>query len=204
MNIITRSLLLEIEKRKLKILRLIVGKLISSLEMHGISITILNLKFPFEKKDEIIEYIDIECDIPNYISIKPLKINEIYVENNYNNIEDYNKKNFKNNEIIKLKSESGIKLKKSLLFIFENLINENQYLNLCDSEVGDGDLGSGVTKSCKAIIENINYFPFEDNLCDSFIKIGEIIANNCGGTSGLMYYAFFINAANSVIIIYFL
>ena len=53
--------------------------------------------------------------------------------------------------------------------------------------MGDGDLGSGVSRGCAAILNILDYLDFESKLIEAFSTIGEVLSNSIAGTSGPLY-----------------
>lgn len=77
MAILVRSLSKKLESQKITLVRIVEGKLMSSLEMHGMSITFLNLKKSF--RDDVLNYLDAPVDCKHWKISKPVSSSEIYV-----------------------------------------------------------------------------------------------------------------------------
>ena len=73
MNILIYSFLKQFGLMKLKVVRLIHGPLMTALDMNGISITLLRVDGP--KRDELLEYIDLKVDSPNWPTVLNLDEN---------------------------------------------------------------------------------------------------------------------------------
>ncbi|KAG5488379.1 uncharacterized protein JKF63_07974 [Porcisia hertigi] len=73
--------------------------------------------------------------------------------------------------------------------VFQNLMTKEGYFNELDAEVGDGDLGSGVYRAAKAVLEISTYLPWEADVQRTFTLISKAVADACAGTSGPLYGA---------------
>lgn len=84
--------------------------------------------------------------------------------------------------------------------VTEALISEKDYLSQLDAKIGDGDHGANMAMGAQAVIEAIDEFDDEDfeDLQKVFQTVGEAIIMNVGGSSGPLYGAAFLAAANIV------
>lgn len=169
--------------------RIIIGKLMSSLDMKGFSITIMNISsleksLSKSKVEEIITYLDYPVDNHNWVVYKHhLTPNSKIIQANLSpNPSKYNNTSSKTYTI--------------LSNLMKELIDKEKYLNEIDSLVGDGDLGSGVSRACHEILDRIQYLDLLNNFKQSFKSIGDTIGRSFGGTSGPLYSIFFIKGSN--------
>ena len=176
---------------QLKVERIIFGKIMSSLDMKGFSLSVLNIS-NIEKenkiynKQEILKMLDSPVDNQNWINYQSFMQNTLHVENL--TLSKTHQEVCKNNESSKI----FLYLNK----LFSYLMKKESYLNEIDGLVGDADLGSGVSRSCEALLETIKYQDFTNNLKQAFQSIGETIAEAFGGTSGPLYAIFFIKGSS--------
>jgi len=88
-------------------------------------------------------------------------------------------------------------LKENMLRFYDKVLSREDYFNNLDSEVGDGDLGTGMALSAKAMIDytksNLDKKQYFD---DYFFDMGDTIARACGGSSGPFYSAFLMRWSN--------
>ncbi|KAK5576147.1 hypothetical protein RB653_007288 [Dictyostelium firmibasis] len=192
MAIVINDCLNYLNEKGFAIERLISGTLMSSLEMSGISISLLLIK-----NNQIINLIDIQTNAmgwPNNI-LKPYKNKKDSIltldENEYHDI------NYDHLKLIKTSKKNGDILKEMVLLGCNSLIENSNELTELDKLVGDGDLGTTLETLSKSIINSINIIPF-DQPCYAFRKISSIIQDSIGGSSGLFYSIFFLRLSNSL------
>ena len=164
--------------------RVIYGKLMTSLDAKGYSITCLNISKlctiqTLVDSKILIEVIDIFNDKYNCFDPKDF---EKDIDNSINTT---------SHVICNLPMESQPSNTKQVLDKLLNfLISKSDYLNELDSVVGDGDLGIGLKKSCEYCLSQIHKLNFENYVKESVIMLSDFIGNSFGGTSGPLYSAF--------------
>ncbi len=84
---------------------------------------------------------------------------------------------------------------KCLRTVAETLLTREEHFNQLDSEVGDGDTGSGLARACREILLYIDHLDFSLALRRSTVQLGYLIANSFAGSSGPLYGTFFTHAA---------
>ena len=133
-----------------KVLRVVSGTLMSSLDMNGMSITVLRLTEG--KKDEILSYLDMNVDSPFWPGITN-------TENATQNIIELGKEESKldQKDFSAKDGEQTKKFRDGARAIFEKIIKEADELTRQDSEVGDGDLGIGASRASKNSLEILNF-----------------------------------------------
>lgn len=67
-----------------------------------------------------------------------------------------------------------------------------------DSDVGDGDLGTGATRGAKAVLDHLNGCDFKDNLPKSVIDLSDVFSDGFGGSSGPLWGAFLSQGATKL------
>jgi dihydroxyacetone kinase-like protein len=78
---------------------------------------------------------------------------------------------------------------------FGQKVTENkEYLNQLDSDIGDGDHGSNLTRGAAAVKEKAQEATYE-NLSDLFKDVGMTLVSKVGGASGPLYGSAFISMA---------
>ncbi|KAG5510692.1 hypothetical protein GH5_06909 [Leishmania sp. Ghana 2012 LV757] len=80
--------------------------------------------------------------------------------------------------------------------VFEKLMTMEAYFNELDADVGDGDLGSGVKRSATAVLEMLPYLPWEADVRRTFALISKAVADAFAGTSGPLYGALLLGGSN--------
>jgi len=79
-------------------------------------------------------------------------------------------------------------------YMAEIIIDNEKYFNQLDSFTGDGDCGSSLGKGFKVIIEKWGGIP-KTNIGAFLRGCGMMITENCGGASGPIWGAAFMNAS---------
>ncbi|KAM9962004.1 hypothetical protein ACTFIR_004883 [Dictyostelium discoideum] len=192
MAIATNDCLNYLHEKGFTVERLITGTLMTSLEMAGISISLLLIK-----NNQIINLIDLQTNAmgwPNSV-LKPYKNKEDSIltldENDSHEIK------YDNLKSITISKENGEILKEMVLLGCNSLIDNSSKLTDLDKQVGDGDLGTTLENLSKSIKKSIDTIPF-DKPCYTFRKISLIIQELIGGSSGLFYSIFFLRLSNSL------
>ncbi|KRX08442.1 DhaL domain [Pseudocohnilembus persalinus] len=189
-NIFAMEVLKQLKGHNITVVRLIEGRIMTSLEMHGITLTIQKLEADLEQ--EILEYLDLPVQTKHWnISTPTQETASIYKEPKIKPQKSYS-------ETKKHLSDSGEKVKKGIAQIFSQLIKLESHFNQLDSIVGDGDCGTGMARACQSVLQNLDFLQFDKAFASSLISLGEIIANNYGGTSGPLYGIFLSEASREL------
>jgi len=194
MNIIIKSLydyIYNLQDKKYNVHRIIFGNIMTSLDMRGFSITIMNLNendFIEKNQNKIIYSIDSKIErhcIWNIIKNPNEQYNTI-LKNQilYDKKEELKEQNPNNKTYLLIKN------------LFTYLQSKQEDLNTLDKKVGDGDIGTGMYNAIGKSLENLKYYDFENNFKNSIMKIGEDIGAGFGGTSGPLYMSFLIRASD--------
>ncbi|MFL2070832.1 dihydroxyacetone kinase subunit DhaL [Marinilactibacillus psychrotolerans] len=85
-------------------------------------------------------------------------------------------------------------LKKWIELYGEKVTENKEHLNQLDSDIGDGDHGSNLTRGAAAVKEKVSESEY-DNLSDFFKDIGMTLVSKVGGASGPLYGSAFISMA---------
>lgn len=86
-----------------------------------------------------------------------------------------------------------------LTHIFKSLADAESTLNEMDAAVGDGDTGFGVARAAKRVLSVVGTLPLDyDSLPQSLALIGRLVADAFAGSTGPLYGAFLIAAAESL------
>lgn len=78
----------------------------------------------------------------------------------------------------------------------EKVTENKEHLNQLDSDIGDGDHGSNLTRGAAAVKEKANDSTYE-NLSDVFKDTGMTLVSKVGGASGPLYGSAFISMAKA-------
>ncbi|KAL4512388.1 hypothetical protein ABPG72_005390 [Tetrahymena utriculariae] len=170
MNILAREVLLQLNKKNIHVIRAVEGRLMTSLEMHGFSLTLLPV---FD------QYVLQLVDAPTQNRYWNLQSN-IQIDVNHEKVPEIGL------QFAKDKNYDSY-LHQVLKKVFNTLIEKTHYFNELDAEVGDGDTGEGFERSSKACLAILHNLDLEHNLVESLTILGDEIASNFGGTSGPLY-----------------
>lgn len=85
-------------------------------------------------------------------------------------------------------------LKKWIELYGEKVTENKEHLNQLDSDIGDGDHGSNLTRGAAAVKEKVSESDY-DNLSDFFKDVGMTLVSKVGGASGPLYGSAFISMA---------
>ncbi|KAF2076105.1 hypothetical protein CYY_002567 [Polysphondylium violaceum] len=181
-----------------KIHRLLSGHFVTSLEMSGISISILSIK----DKDTL-TLLDsnttatawpingLLCPIAKGESVN-LKYNNQSTTSSTSTDDKYSKL-----KSIKVSKQHGELIKGLVHRCCKDLIDSNQLLTDLDSKVGDGDLGTTMERASNGVLKEIDSIPFE-HPCFAFRVLSNILSDTLGGSTGPFYSIFFMKLANTM------
>lgn len=198
MNIIIKSVMdylyNEKNEKKFNIHKIIYGNIMTSLDMKGFSITLLNLnqnQFLIKQKDKILYCIEEPLD--REVGLNIIKNPKDIYNNKIKNNLKYDKKEEKT---IFNEDNSESFIYNLLKDLFNYLLTQRDYLNDLDKKVGDGDIGTGLYNCATKVLSNLKYFDLEEDFKNSIKKLGEDVGAGFGGTSGPLYMSFFLRAAD--------
>ncbi|EGC35029.1 hypothetical protein DICPUDRAFT_98031 [Dictyostelium purpureum] len=173
--------------------RLIQGTLMTSLEMAGISITLLSFD---DKESGIVDLIDFGTSAPAWPTNSVSRPNITKSRSlQYNKKEDSHQMNYENLRSIKVSDETGKVIKNMVLFSCKALLENSNLLTDLDSRVGDGDIGLTLERAANNILQFIEIIPFSQP-CYAFRKISTVLQDTLGGSSGPFYSIFFLKLSN--------
>ncbi|KAH9509117.1 hypothetical protein Btru_049098 [Bulinus truncatus] len=195
MNIVAKEAISYLENLSVSVDRAYCGTYMTSLEMAGISITVLHID------DNILEYLDYPSEIPAWhppylapgqkLRMTPALV-KLEKENHI----------FSDAGCEKLSSESTASAYKALRNACEQLVAMEKTLNELDTQSGDGDCGSTLALGAKAILKQLGEstkpgLPVD---CPYTLaqSLGHITENVMGGSSGALYSLFFTSAAQEL------
>lgn len=170
--------------------RLLIGSYMTSFNMHGASITILNLSGSGE---EIIDLLDSRCTAPAWVScdvwksglprLSSVSRDEVVVEDcaKVNNVV-LEKLSLINFEICFAHSA-----KKMIIKAVENLIENEALLTKYDTIVGDGDCGITMKRGAEELKKRVEDCTITTiHPVPMFASIADAVSDSMGGTSGVL------------------
>ena len=169
-----------LENRGFTVERIYAGTFLSSLDMAGISISLLGLN------DERLRWLDAATTAPawpNTLKRRPGKP-EAHIRTEVG-IEESSPSG------IGAQSESGKKVKRAIEAACKALIDNREELTEMDRVTGDGDLGSSMERAAKAVLVAVMLYPLDD-VPATLIELGHTLRRELGGSSGPLYGVLFL------------
>ena len=164
----------------------------SSLNMNGISITLLRVDGP--RRAEILEYIDLPVDTPNW----PRVVNMEAQVDNLVALGRGDQSAVTNQDFSASDSEATKAFRAGVGKVLETIIANEDALTKMDGAVGDGDLGIGATRGSKAVLTCLKSFDFENDFHGSITRFSDLFSDGFGGTSGPLWGAFMSQGATKL------
>lgn len=181
MSILTKHALLRLAAAGYTVIGVHVGRHMTSLEMHGFSLTLLAVEDEGDV-DYMLHTVDVQKGLMNFHAPQmdprqqpgPLTALQLALQQRGSSGSPPEQQH----------SSGG--LAESLRILFEKLVTMESHFNALDAEVGDGDLGSGVHRAATTVLELLPFLPW-DSVARSFALLGKAVADSCAGTSGPLY-----------------
>jgi dihydroxyacetone kinase len=178
--IIARHLNSFLESKGFTVERLFAGTFLSSLDMAGISISVLGLN------DEWLRWLDADTTAPAWPNVgkqPPGKPQEKIVPAP---CADGNPASGK-----LIRSAAGVKTKQAIEAACQALIGAERELTELDRITGDGDLGISMERAAKAVQAAVGLYPLED-VAATLKALGHTLRRELGGASGPLYGVLFL------------
>ena len=182
--IIARHVVAFLEGQNLAVERIYAGTFLSSLDMAGISISVLGLN------DNWLRWLDAATTAPawpNALKQRPGKAEPelqptINVESSSTNG-------------AYVHTETGKRLKSVIDAVCQALINAENELTELDRITGDGDLGTSMKRAAIAVRNGADSYPL-DNISETLKALGNTLRHELGGSSGPLYGVLFLRTGN--------
>ena len=184
-DIVSRHALTALTSRNFTVERLYAGTLLTSLDMAGVSITILPVdderlrrldatttapawpNFPRKRPTPVKERVS-QWSVPLSLSIEPLWPPQ---------------------------TAHGRRAEQAIRAACNSLLNAEALLTKLDQVVGDGDLGISLARASKALLDALPRYPLDD-IPTTLKQIGQTLQTSLGGSSGPLYGVLFIRAGS--------
>jgi dihydroxyacetone kinase len=175
-----------LESRGFTVERIYAGTLLSSLDMAGISISILGLN------DKWLRWLDAATSAPAWpnVSRQPPGKPEAKVAIG-TSIEGDPSIN------PGAQTETGRRVRQAIESACNVLIQAEDELTEMDRVTGDGDLGLSMRRAAEAVAASINSFPL-DNVPATLKRLGHSLQRVMGGSSGPLYGVLFLRCGNAL------
>ena len=213
LQIMTKEIIREMIQRNLNPVRVYVGPFMTSLDMSGLSLSILKISDTSDTNALLLKHLDSDTSAPAWI--RGLPINK---ENFKNQIIPYNENNYISinkkipNENLALSYGVFITIK-----ICQKIIEIEPELTKYDQICGDGDCGLVMKAGASNIIQQLENNNNNNNAAEAastntattnnnlnkdvsllFDKIADSISQAMGGTSGIILEIFFRSMSSSI------
>jgi triose/dihydroxyacetone kinase / FAD-AMP lyase (cyclizing) len=182
--IVARHATLFLDKSGFTVERLYAGTFLSSLDMAGISISVLGLN------DEWLRWLDAPTTAPawpNAAKQRPRPVNLQSAPPAGANMAFTAREN--------PESDLGKNVERAIRAACEALFQAEPQLTELDRITGDGDLGASMKRASIAIKEAIPSYPLND-ISATLKVLGHTLGHELGGSSGPLYGVFFLRAGN--------
>ncbi|RSL19029.1 homodimeric dihydroxyacetone kinase [Edaphobacter aggregans] len=182
--IVARHVTPFLENRGFAVERIYAGTFLSSLDMAGISISVLGLN------DEWLRWFDAATAAPawpNTIKQRPGKP-EAHIPA---------EASIKVSSLtgIDAQSEAGKKAKQAIEAACKALLDAKAELTELDRVTGDGDLGTSMERAAKAVLAAVESYPVDD-VPATLIALGHTLRRELGGSSGPLYGVLFLRCGS--------
>ena len=182
--IVARHAVAFLDKSGLTVERLYAGTFLSSLDMAGISISVLGLN------DNWLHWLDAPTTAPAWPNAAKQRPRPVDLQaaplpsvNMAFKVKD------------QLQSDLGKNAKRAIQAACQALIQAEPELTELDRITGDGDLGVGMKRASIAIQEAIPSYPLNDTSA-TLKALGHTLRHELGGSSGPLYGVLFLRAGN--------
>jgi dihydroxyacetone kinase len=182
--IVARHATMFLEKNGFTVERLYAGTFLSSLDMAGISISVLGVN------DEWLGWLDSPTTAPawpNVARLRPRPVKAaaapVISTNSAFSARDY------------VESDLGKTVKRAIDAACKALIQAEPKLTEMDRITGDGDLGASMKRASIAVRETLTSYPLND-ISATLKALGHTLRHELGGSSGPLYGVLFLRAGN--------
>jgi len=195
LHIVAKEAIELLESMGVSVERAYCGAYFTSLEMAGVSLSVLHID------DSIRAYLDFPCEAPGWQSCylppgalvrKTPSTIPLKMEN----------QTFSDAGAAKLDKEASSLVYRAIKSACDRLISNETHLNELDTQSGDGDCGSTVSKGARAILAKLGSAENPGLPVDCphtlALNLGQIAEDTMGGSSGALYSLFFTGAASEL------
>jgi dihydroxyacetone kinase len=182
--ILARHVVPTLEKQGFTVERLYAGTFLSSLDMAGISISVLGLN------DGWLRWLDAPTSAPSWPNVLKQRPRGSFAPISTNVITPV-----KSGAAQSKRSETGTKLRSAIKAACQALIQAEPELTEMDRITGDGDLGTSMKRAANAIQDNLESYPLDDTPA-TLKALGHTLRQELGGSSGPLYGVLFLRCGN--------
>lgn len=173
-----------LEQRHVTVERMYAGTFLSSLDMAGVSISVLRLN------DERLRLLDAPTGAPAWPNA-PLKAPGSPGERSVSSVDEMPE--FRSSEAI---TGDGRRTERAIEAACRAVLENEPVLTELDTAAGDGDLGVNLARGAKSILGRLPGFPLHD--AAATLKAVGLTVQDIGGSSGPLYGVLFLRAGNAL------
>ena len=182
--IVARHAVPLLESHGFTVERIYAGTFLSSLDMAGISISVLGIN------DERLEWLDAPTGAPawpNALSRRPGKPDTVTATAIGADASD---------AVAEwVQTDSGRRLKRAIQAACRELINAEEELTELDRATGDGDLGASMRRAAMTVQSKVDSYPLS-NVSATLKALGHDLQRAMGGSSGPLYGVLFLRCGH--------
>jgi len=182
--IVARHAMAMLEKKGYTVERLYAGTLLSSLDMAGISISVLGVD------DASLRWLDAPTSAPAWPNASKQRPGKVEAQLAARAAAGQSSTTAKN-----VQTETGRKIKRAIEAACKALIEAEGELTEMDRIVGDGDLGVSMKRAAAAVQEAVGTYPL-DEAPGTLKALAQTLRSALGGSSGPLYGVFFLRCGN--------
>jgi dihydroxyacetone kinase len=182
--IVARHALAFLERSGFTVERIYAGTFLSSLDMAGISISILGLQ------DASLSLLDAPTSALAWPNVSKQRSANRVAE-----VAPRVRSNLSGPTPQDVRTETGRLTKRAIEAACNALIAAESELTEMDRIVGDGDLGTSLKRAAAAVKDAVTTYPLDD-VADTLKALGHTLRRELGGSSGPLYGVLFLRAGN--------
>jgi dihydroxyacetone kinase len=182
--IIARHAVPFLERNGYTVERIYAGTFLSSLDMAGISISVLGIN------DERLRWLDAPTTAPAWPKLlnrrpgKPEALIAAAISTKVSrSVGDH------------VRTETGRRVRRAIEAACKALIDAEEELTEMDRVTGDGDLGASMRRAAVALQSTLGSYPL-DNVSATLKTLGHLLQREMGGSSGPLYGVLFLRCGN--------
>jgi dihydroxyacetone kinase len=182
--IVSRHIMLFLENKKFTVERIYAGTFLSSLDMAGISISVLGIN------DEWLRWLDTPTTAPAWPRVVKQQPGRVETHMAAKISVDLSSRTGKT-----VQTGTGRRTKRAIEAACEALIEAEGELTEMDRITGDGDLGTSMKRAAAVVKDAVESYPLDD-VSATLKSIGDTLRRELGGSSGPLYGVLFLRCGN--------
>jgi dihydroxyacetone kinase len=182
--IVARHVIAFLERKAFTVERIYAGTFLSSLDMAGISISVLGIK------DDWLRWLDAPTSAPAWPNVLKQRSGRVGAR-----MAPKVSVNLSSTTVKDVQTETGRRTRRAIEAACEALIEAEGELTEMDRITGDGDLGTSMKRAAAVVRDAVESYPLDD-VPATLKAIGHTLRRELGGSSGPLYGVFFLRCGN--------